>query len=68
MAGAAAAMAAWPMGLAGQRSGRNGLGRATGSARSVGCFSFFLNLFLMRKQIPEKSRNCLKARKILEID
>jgi hypothetical protein len=28
-------------------------------------FFFFSNLFLMRKQIPEKSRNCLKARKIL---
>jgi hypothetical protein len=48
------------------RPGRSGLGRATGSTQSgrIG-FLFFSNLFLMRKQIPEKSRNCLKARKIL---
>jgi hypothetical protein len=45
---------------------RSGLGRASGSAQSGRVdFSFFPNLFLMRKQIPEKSRNCLKARKIL---
>jgi hypothetical protein len=48
------------------RPGRSGLGQATGSAQSgrIG-FLFFSNLFLMRKQISEKSRNCLKARKIL---
>jgi hypothetical protein len=45
---------------------RSGLGRASGSAQSGRVdFSFFPNLFLMRKQIPEKSRNCLNARKIL---
>jgi hypothetical protein len=29
-------------------------------------FFFFEFIFLMRKQIPEKSRNCLKARKIFQ--
>jgi hypothetical protein len=39
------------------RAGRSGSGRATGSTQS-GRIGFFLNLFLMLKQIPEKSRNC----------
>jgi hypothetical protein len=62
----------WPMGLARARLGRagagaSGLGRASGPAQSgrIVFFFFFLNSFLMRKQFPGKSRNCLKARKIL---
>jgi hypothetical protein len=44
----------WPMGYGGRPSGRSGLGRATGSAQSGRIvFLFFLNLFSMRKQIPE---------------
>jgi hypothetical protein len=66
---AAAAMAAWPMGLGGpggraDAGGTERLGRAARSAQS-GRVVFFSNLFLMRKQIPKYSRNCLKARKIL---
>jgi hypothetical protein len=40
-----------------RRLGRSRLGRATGSTQSGRIVFFFLNLFLMRKQIPEKSRN-----------
>jgi hypothetical protein len=43
---------------------RVGSGHGLGPIR-LDRFSFFSNLFLMRKQIPEKSRNCLKSRKIL---
>jgi hypothetical protein len=63
MPGAAAAMADGPGGpVAGPE--RVGSGHRLGPIRK-GSFLFFSNLFLMRKQIPEKSRNCLKARKIL---
>jgi hypothetical protein len=49
----------------GQAAGPERVG-PSGSARSSRVdFLFFSNLFLMRKQIPEKSRNCLEARKIL---
>jgi hypothetical protein len=47
------------------RSGRTGSGLQARPVRNRIGFSFFSNLFLMRKQIPEKSRNCVKARKIL---
>jgi hypothetical protein len=51
--------------LAGRARVDGGLGRAFGLGPGRIGFRFFSNLFLMRKQIPEKSRNCLKARKIL---
>jgi hypothetical protein len=55
-----------PDGLWRAGQGRSGgLGRATGSAQSGRIIFFFSNLFLMRKQFSEKSRNCLKAQKIL---
>jgi hypothetical protein len=67
LAAALAMRPLWPMGLSGPggRAGADWVG-PTGSAQTgrIG-FLFFTNLFLMRKQIPEKSRNCLKARKIL---
>jgi hypothetical protein len=47
--------------------GFGGLGWAgAGAGRPKPEGEVYLNLFLMRKQIPEKSRNCLKARKILQ--
>jgi hypothetical protein len=53
--------------LAGRARVGGGLGRAFGLGPGrIGFRFFFEFIFLMQKQIPEKSRNCLKARKILE--
>jgi hypothetical protein len=51
------------MGLAGLRLGRSGLGQAHGLDPIWG--RFFFEFTFNAKTIPEKPRNCLKARKIL---
>jgi hypothetical protein len=54
------------MGLAGgPRPGRRGSGRAFGLGPVGKDIFFFLNFF-NAKTIPKKSRNCLKARQILQ--
>jgi hypothetical protein len=62
-------MACWPMGLAGLAGRASACGASwvgpLARPNPVGKIFFFSNLFLMQKQIPEKSRNCVKARKIL---
>jgi hypothetical protein len=55
-----------PLGPDGLRRACGWAGRDAGRAfglDQLGKDRVFSNLFLMRKQIPEKSRNCLKARK-----
>jgi hypothetical protein len=60
------AMAASQMGPAGPTVGLGWTRVGPSGSAQEGRFCFFFEFIFNAKTIPEKSRNCLKARKILE--